>query len=159
MGTNFKKYYQTLNLFYYTILFSLIIFLAMVYFLTKQNIFSLDRDISLITVGFFVSVFSYLLANYINSLLLEKAIIEDGAPAKFRVFRHLFISKLAIYEMAGIVNTVLFLMTENKFFLIFIGYAILMILLMKPNPDKMIEDLLLTYSERTYIQEPEKTFE
>jgi len=133
--------------------------MTIVYFIQTNPNFSLDNDIILLSVGFMSLFFSYVLVDYLDNLYLNKAIIEDGVTAKFSVYTHLFIIKLAIYEGIGLMNSTFYLITGNKIFLIFAAIALLFILLLKPNPDKMIDDLVLTYHERSFVQNPEKPFE
>jgi hypothetical protein len=93
---------------------------------------------------------------------IEKNIIQKSIKKKLLkkiiIYQKVFIVKIFIIELVAIMNIILYLYTSNKIFLIFMAISLLYILMIKPNPDKMIIELQLNDDEKTYIENPEKLF-
>jgi len=159
---NFKNYYQLLTTFYFASLIGLILIMAAFYYITPNSYINFNSPEKYILTGFTVIILSFIASYFIQQNMLKRAVMQGTVKEKLKIYLLLIIIKTAILIIVGLLNLSFFLMAHNKVFLIFAAYSILMLLMllfMKPNPDKMIEDLLMTIHEKEFITNPEREFD
>ncbi len=158
-SSNFKTFYQNLNIIYSAIFFGLISFMTVAYFVSKEHQLYLNQDDAMmIYISLAGAILLYFASIYIKKTLTKQARTKEGLQSKLHLYMTYYTVNLALVEGYGLLNTVWFLTTHNLAFLIFAAYAILLFLLMKPNPDKIMYLLELDATERTYINDIEKPF-
>ena len=158
--SNFKNYYRKLNFIYSLLFLGLLLFMTVVYFFTKLHQFEFtDRDLKWIYLSLFGAVLVYFVSVLLKKRLSFQARQFKDIREKLDIYRSYYIINLGIVEAYGFMNTIWFLNTQNLVFLIFAAYSILLFLLMKPHPDKIIYLSGLNSSQQVYINEMEKPFD
>ncbi len=158
--SNFKNYYRKLNFIYSLLFLGLLLFMTVVYFFTKRHQFEFtDRDLKWIYLSLFGAVLVYFVSVLLKKRLSFQARQFKDIREKLDIYRSYYIINLGIVEAYGFMNTIWFLNTQNLVFLIFAAYSILLFLLMKPHPDKIIYLSGLNSSQQVYINEMEKPFD
>ncbi len=157
--SNFKSYFRSLNIIYYVILMVLLFLMTVVYVSSENHSLGFEsQDQLVIYTSLIIGFFIYWFSGFIKRVLSKKAKQSQTIQSKFDLFMRYYILNLLVVEVYGIYNTILFLGTDNLAFLIFAAYAILLLLLMNPKPEKMSYLLHLNSEEQTYINQPEKAF-
>ncbi len=156
---NFKQYYNRVNLVYFMILFGLILSMSIFYFITQKTYFDFAQPDFLIFLGF-MSVFgAYIIIYFATEKILIHASMQGTAREKLQVYFQLLILKWSLIEASGFYNVYLFADTGNKVFLLMAAAALLFLLFFKPTTQKMVDDLLMTIHEMSFLKEPEKEFD
>ena len=157
---NFDKFYKSVNSIYSVILISYLFFMTITYAMTKEHYFSFEKiDLRIILLDILAGLVVFMLTGFIKKKLLRNASKISGIKEKLKLFLKYFLINLAIVEVYGLLNSFAYLQTHNLVFMFFGGYALLLLLLMKPKPEKMSYLLKLTPSEQVYIQDAFKNFE
>jgi len=157
---NFDKFYKSVNSIYNAILISYLFFMTIAYAMTKDHHFSFEKiDIKILLLDIFAGLIVFLLAGFIKKSLYKCASKISGIKEKLKLFLKYYLINLAIVEVYGLLNSFGYLQTHNLVFMFFGGYALLLLLLMKPKPEKMSYLLKLSPSEQEYIQDTLKIFD
>jgi len=157
---NFDKFYKLVNSIYNAILISYLFFMTIAYAITKEHHFSFEKiDIKILLLDIFAGLIVFWLAGFIKKSLYNSASKVSGIKEKLRLFLQYHLINLAIVEVYGLLNCFGYLQTHNLVFMFFGGYALLLLLLMKPKPEKMSYLLKLTPSEQVYIKDTYKNFD
>ncbi len=156
---NFAQFYKTTNLIYMAILFGLLMFMTMIYFNTKNPIFSFTEDKVRVILGGVLAMIGFFGSSTVYKAILFKIDKKASFSHKLQSFFKAFIVKIAVLEGIGFLNTLLYMTSYNKIYLIFAAISILGILLSKPTPDMLVKDLNLNINEQSYIDNPNKEIE
>ena len=157
---NFDKFYKSVNSIYNAILISYLFFMTIAYAMTKEHHFSFEKiDTKILLLDILAGLIVFLLAGFIKKSLYKSASKISGIKEKLKLFLKYYLINLAIVEAYGLLNSFGYLQTHNLVFMFFGGYALLLLLLMKPKPEKMSYLLKLSPSEQEYIQDTLKIFD
>ena len=157
--SNFKSFFRSLNVIYYAILTGLLFLMTVAYVSSENHSLGFEsQDQLLIYTSLIIGFVIYWFSGFIKKVLSKKAKQSQTIHSKFDLFMRYYILNLVVVEIYGIFNAILFLRTDNLAYLIFAAYAILLLLLMNPKPEKMSYLLHLNSEEQTYINQPEKAF-
>jgi len=157
--SNFKSFFRSLNVIYYFILMGLLFLMTVVYVSSENHSLGFEnQDQLVIYISLILGFFIYWFSGFIKKILSKKAKQLQTIHSKFDLFMRYYILNLIVVEVYGIFNAITFLLTDNLAFLIFAAYAILLLLLMNPKPEKMSYLLHLNSDEQAYINQPEKAF-
>ena len=156
---NYKKFNQLLTSFYYTALIILLVAMALFYYSVKSSFTDFRHPEKYLIISFSIIILSFISTYFIQQNLLKRAAMQGTVKEKLQFYLIITIVKTIIFVTTGFLNLAFFLITQNKIFLFFTAYSVLMLLLMRPNEDKMIEDLLLTIHEKEFITNPERKFD
>lgn len=157
---NFKQFFHQLKIGYFIILMVFLFLMTIAYIVTGKHFLSLQLDIPfLIYLDILGGLSIFLISNYIKKRLHHKSKRVNKLALKLRLYQKCFMLNLLIIVGYGITNLFFYVLTHNILFLIFASYALLLVLFMNPNTDKIDYLLQLSDQEQAFIHDDKKLFD
>ncbi|MGZ2371423.1 hypothetical protein ACXR6G_16710 [Ancylomarina sp. YFZ004] len=152
-----KQYFKSLKVIHIALLLGQLAFATLAYiinFITPISNGMEDlNDIFLILVS--VITFGSIAAGiFITKSKLIAANEKPNLSDKLNDYRALTIARLALLEGPVFFAIISFLLTGNLIFLGFAGLILIIFIIQAPGKDKLINDLELTYAEKSLIEDP-----
>ncbi len=122
---------------YLSLIFGLLIFLAVtitIQFLNKSvSVLDAELEYILSTTALLISIASIPLGYYLYSQKAKEAIRISNNDEKIEIYRSALILKLALFEVAGFFNLIVFYLSQNKQSLIVFALVITVFLINRPS--------------------------
>jgi len=157
---NFKSFYRQISIVYLAIIFGYLLFMAVIYMTSKQQVTALKQsDSTMLYIGLIVGLLLFFANRFLKKILIRIAPQKKDIREKLNLYFTFFIINMALVEGFGFFNIIWFIRHHDINFLILAGYALLLMLFLKPHPDKIADLLQFSREEHTYINQPDKLFE
>ncbi len=152
-----KEYFKTTLRVYLAILAGQIAFASISLFLVQsRTLNNQDKDLSgifIYMVIFFV-IYSVIAGNLFFKNKLQKCKNYKTLNEKLSNYRSALIIRYAMLEGASFFTIVAYLVTWELFYLGFAALIIIVFLMIKPSPKKIISDLELNATEQMKLNDP-----
>ncbi len=150
-----KEFFRTLNLIYFSLVFTMVSFGVVAYFMGGQN--GLDEELStLFKYVLFVLAPAGLGAGY---FIFKNVISSTGQQAALRdklvKYQTAILIRSACLEFPGIVSGVGAFITGDAALLIFMAAVVVIFIFLRPTSQALVNDLSLSGEDRSLVENPE----
>ncbi len=161
--TSFNIFYKILLILYFVIVISFILSIIVFYFITQFN----DKQVgpaqtpanSILFSGLAVAGILHLfIIKLLKKILTSRISKANNIAKKTSLYFNYFLLNITLVEIYGLLNIIFYFMFNDFRFIFLSGYTILLMLFLKPNPEKIVKDLQLTGEEKSYVEQPDKPF-
>ncbi len=157
---NFKSFYRQISIVYHTILIGYVLFMAIIYMSGKKQVTpTAQPDLMMLYIYLFIGVLLYFAKRFLKKFFKRLVSRKKDIREKLNLYFTFFIINMALVEGYGFFNIIWFMSHHDFNFLILAGYALLLMLFLKPHPDKIADLLQFSKDEQIYINQTEKPFE
>ena len=158
VATNFKSFLRTLTVIHFAMIGGLI--MMTVVFMTSNKLGSLSFTQepfeflipALLIGGIFIGKF-------IAKVILTKEIQNKTLRQKLGIYQTAHIVRVAPIEGIGFFAAITYSTTNNLFFLLIAGIAILIMFTLIPTKEKIENAIPISAEDQVYLRNPEKNFE
>lgn len=158
VATNFKSFLRTLTIIHFAMMGGLA--MITVLFMSSHDLGSLSFTqepfeflIPILLIG---GVF---VGKFISKIILSKEIQNKTLQEKLGVYQTAHIIRVAPIEGIGLFASVTYSTTNNLFFLLMAGVALLIMFTLIPTKEKIENTIPLSADDQVYLRNPEKNFE
>jgi hypothetical protein len=138
------NYFRTLNVLFVALIAGLGMFLALTYWMIGKGDFPIMNDPEtnyiLSTIGILVAIVAIPLAFYLFRQRGENSKRYSDRSDKKEIYRSAIITKLALMEMAGLTNVVMYMISGEKQGLLLSIMIIIVMLISKPGESQFMND-------------------
>ncbi|MFT4600566.1 MAG: putative MFS family arabinose efflux permease [Arenicella sp.] len=134
---------------FFALLGGMIMFLAIVIFLSEEIKFSVPEDIIFLVISITALGAAIFLGNFLFTKLIAPAKDSKSLTQKTTMFNTSSMVRYALTEAAVLINVVFFLVEENAIFGLIALAGILYFISLKPTNEKIISALDLSYEEKS----------
>ncbi|MHC1732668.1 MAG: hypothetical protein AB9888_11670 [Bacteroidales bacterium] len=142
-----KAFMQLIRVIYSAQIVSFLLFLLVALYISKNSPtfeFNLEDPFTIIVLFTLIAIpVGYVYSNKIFKSYESKSTLKEKLP-KFQLG---LITRLAFIQGAGLFSIVCLLLSSNLYFLIFTAFALIVMILNYPTPDKIGETMDLTPTE------------
>ena len=157
---NFKSFYRQISIVYHTILIGYVLFMAIIYMTGKKQVMpTAHSDLIMLYICLFIGILLYFTKGFLKKFFKRLVSQKKDIREKLNLYFTFFIINIALVEGFGFFNIIWFMGDHDMSFMILAGYALLLMLFLKPHPDKIADLLQFSREEHTYINQPDKLFE
>ena len=157
---NFKSFYRQISIVYFAIIFGYLLFMAIAYMSGKQQVVvSRQSNSTLLYIGLIIGLLLFFANGFLKKIFKPLVQQKKDIREKLNLYFTFFIINIALVEGFGFFNIIWFMGHHDMSFMILAGYALLLMLFLKPHPDKIVDFLELSKDEKTYINQPDKSFD
>lgn len=151
-----KQYFKSLKLIHIALMIGQVSFASVAFLINSLEPIAMTElnDTFLILVAVF-TLGSLAAGKLVAKNKLKAAKQKQTLSEKLDDYRVLIITKLALLELPVFFAIVSFILTSNLTFLGLSGLVLIIFIIQAPTQDKLIDDLELTYAEKTLIEDPE----
>ncbi len=158
-ATNFKSFLRTISIVHLAMMGGLLVFSAF-FLITSEEMGSLSFTqqpfeflIPALLVG---GVFG---GKFISKMMLTKETQNKTLKQKLAIYQTAHIVRVAPIEGIGFFAAVTYLTTNNLFFLLIAGVALLIMFTLIPTKEKIESALPISSEDQVYLRNPDKAFE
>jgi len=157
-ATNFKTFLRTISILHLAMMGGLLVFSAF-FLITSEETGSLSFTQEpfelLIPVLLIGGVFG---GKFISKMILTKEIQNKTLQQKLAVYQTAHIIRIAPIEGIGFFAAVTYLTTNNLFFLLIAGLALLIMFTLIPTKEKIESAIPMSPEDQVYLRNPDKAF-
>ncbi len=139
-----NNFFKSLNLIHIAMLVGLVVFFGFAYLLIETGDFPSDiapeTQYMLSTSGILIAIAAIPLAFYIFSLRAKRARQTANPAEKLEIYKSAVILKLALIELAGFTNSILFLVSGDQQSMYLGIMTLLVMLVARPSENQFNED-------------------
>lgn len=144
---NTKAFLSVIRVIFFAIMAGLLMFLFIALFISGNKLYLGFNAKDPFTFAVLITVVIIPAGTMVSNKLFKKYKPGSTLKEKLPVYQVGLISRLAIYEGAGLFSVVCLLISSNLYFVIFTAVALFAIVLNYPSPEKIGEAIDLTPSE------------
>ena len=157
---NFKSFYRQISIVYGAIIIGYLLFMSLAYISGKQQVVVPEQSGStLLYTGLIIGFLLFFAKSFLKKIFQPLVQQKKDMREKLNLYFTFFIINMALIEGFGFFNIIWFMGHHDINFMILAGYALLLMLFLKPYPDKIADFLQLSQDEKAYINQPDKPFE
>ncbi|MEO0895877.1 MAG: hypothetical protein AAFY71_05735 [Bacteroidota bacterium] len=151
-----KTYFSSLTILWFAFIMGQILFAGVAYYVGKTDGLLGEEESTLENLFIYivpaVAVSAIGISTFLHRNILGQAKNQTGLSGKMDKYRSAFIIKMALHEGPSLLSLVAFFLTGNMLFLAVSGVIILLQAVMRPSPEKAIEELQLVGDEKDILQ-------
>ena len=158
-ASNLKAFLRTIYILHYGIMLSLVVFSGYAIYSSKRlGSLSFTQQpmefiIPLSLIGAIV------LSKFLTKLILNNKGKPKTLLQKLGLYQTTHLIRIATIEGVGLFAALTYLTTQNLFFLLIAGLAMILLIMAIPTKDKIESAITLTPEDQVYFRNPEKLFD
>ena len=158
-ASNLKAFLKTLYILHYSIMASLAVFSGYAIYSSKRlGSLSFTQQpmefiIPLLLIG------AIFIGTFFTKLILNKNVQSKPLLQKLGTYQTTHLIRIATVEGVGLYAALTYLTTNNLFFLLIAGIAMILLITAIPTKDKIENAITLTPEDQVYFRNPEKPFD
>lgn len=153
-----KEYFRGLSLVFYVLISGILLFLIIALFINFTNNFAIDDKSFFYLISLLFLVFltigivgsQILFSNKLKKINARKS----DLLSKTAEYRSNIITRYAFIEGPAFFSIVGYLLTGSNSFIMFVGVTIIILFMLRPSKEKLINDLQLDNLEKEMIYDP-----
>ena len=151
-----KVFFQSLNVIYLGLLSGMILLPIFFFFIVESKNFNFDLGNILLVILLLLAIAGVFVSNILYTKSVAKIENGDSLKEKLQKIQGAMIVKYFAVELPALIGAVLFMRDGNYVYLIVTSALILVFITLKPNKERILEDMKLTPEQRQQMSKEDQ---